>query len=751
MHQYALLGKGATIHSPSQLEWYKNDVNDKSVHVPGGMQRITTLEGYVIPLTIKDGLARMDIRPHTDSEFETLPHIFLTSELEWDPTVMDHEFTDESQWGDDAPAQSSLLTHDSYDEFGQYRYRVQVNQHSYFARLDGLDIDDHIDRCVFAAHGVPTLDAAPTLSASMDDAPCTDIIMVPKATSKKEPDYAHLRPFFGWLTPDIIKHTFMHTTQYARLPTGTTLKRAFKSPNPALNVTRRQEPVACDIVYAEVPAIDDGSTAAVIFVGTDTQVTDIYGIKTDKQFVNTLEDNITQRGAPHKLISDSAQVIISNKVQDILRTLCIKSWQSEPYQQQQNPAERRYQTIKRATNRVLDRTGAPDYTWLLCLQYVCYLLNHSYNDTLNGVPLQLLTGTTVDISPLLRFHFWQKVYYKKVDNSFPSDSVEDLGHIVGISEHCGHALTYKVLNPATLKVIHRSLIRPAISSDCNMRAESLCGESPDDVIKDDVIKSRDDHNPSDSKLHTTSPIIDPEDLIGRTFVMDSQPDGQQSRARIVKLIEDHDYKLENNKDRIKFLLSINEDTSEEVITYNQLLDYLAKEDNNNIVWKFKSITSHQGPLSPTHPDYKGSMFNVMVEWENGEITAEPLQIIAKDDPVTCAVYAKDNGLLDTPGWKQFKSIAKRQKKFTRMVNQAKLRSYNTAPKFKNGYQVPKNYSEAVRLDERNGNNKWQEAINLELQQINDYDTFVDYGHHTSAKIPSGYKKIWVHFVFDVKN
>ena len=35
-------------------------------------------------------------------------------------------------------------------------------------------------------------------------------------------------------------------------------------------------PVACDIVYADVPAIDDGSDIAVIFVGTDTQVTDIY-------------------------------------------------------------------------------------------------------------------------------------------------------------------------------------------------------------------------------------------------------------------------------------------------------------------------------------------------------------------------------------------------------------------------------------------------------------------------------------------
>jgi hypothetical protein len=93
----------------------------------------------------------------------------------------------------------------------------------------------------------------------------------------------------------------------------------------------------------------------------------------------------------------------------------------------------------------------------------------------------------------------------------------------------------------------------------------------------------------------------------------------------------------------------------------------------------------------------------MVEWENGDITMEPLQIIAKDDPVTCAIYAKDNGLMDTPGWKHFKSIAKRQKKFTRMVNQAKLRSHSTATKFKSGYQVARNYAKAVRLDERNGN------------------------------------------------
>jgi hypothetical protein len=242
-----------------------------------------------------------------------------------------------------------------------------------------------------------------------------------------------------------------------------------------------------------------------------------------------------------------------------------------------------------------------------------------------------------------------------------------------------------------------------------VRAESLGGEikeiasdlpDPKHLIaltpslggeRSSVILSRNeiDNNLPDSKhlvTLTPPPIIDLDNLIGRTFLMDAQPDGSQFRARIVKMIEDHNYKLENNKEQIKLLLSTNKDTSEEVITYNQLLEYLAKYGNNDVIWKFKRINSHHGPLTPKHPNYKGSTYNIMVEWENGETTMESLQIVAKDNPVTCAIYAKDNGLPDTPGWKKFKYIAKQQKKFTRMVNQAKLRSYNPALKLKRGYQ-----------------------------------------------------------------
>ena len=65
------------------------------------------------------------------------------------------------------------------------------------------------------------------------------------------------------------------------------------------------------------------------------------------------------------------------------------------------------------------------------------------------------------------------------------------------------------------------------------------------------------------------PVISPEDLIGKTFIMDEQEDGQKFRARITRLIEDHEADVDSNPTRIKFLCSFNNDTQEEIITYNK--------------------------------------------------------------------------------------------------------------------------------------------------------------------------------------
>ena len=168
------------------------------------------------------------------------------------------------------------------------------------------------------------------------------------------------------------------------------MKRRLQSRIPALNVPRRHEAVATDTVYSDTPAVDSGVKLAPLFVEKESLVSDIYLMRSGKQFVNTLEDTICRCGAIDKLISGSAKNEISNKVKDILRAYNISEWQSEPYHQNQSPAEWRYRTIKAWTNTIMKGTGASAHCWLLTLQYVCCILNHISTASLGGqVPLQV--------------------------------------------------------------------------------------------------------------------------------------------------------------------------------------------------------------------------------------------------------------------------------------------------------------------------------------------------------------------------
>ena len=69
--------------------------------------------------------------------------------------------------------------------------------------------------------------------------------------------------------------------------------------------------LATDTIFSDTPAVDDGSTMAQFFCGRDTLVCDAYGIKSTKQFINALSDNIRKKGAMDTLISDGGKYEIS--------------------------------------------------------------------------------------------------------------------------------------------------------------------------------------------------------------------------------------------------------------------------------------------------------------------------------------------------------------------------------------------------------------------------------------------------------
>lgn len=92
-YQYAWYGKGQTIHSPLQLESFGQSICKKAKSL-GGQSLITTLEGHKIPLCIKGGLSYMHMSKPTEQDMKDFPHVTMTSDIEWDPTVHDEEWED---------------------------------------------------------------------------------------------------------------------------------------------------------------------------------------------------------------------------------------------------------------------------------------------------------------------------------------------------------------------------------------------------------------------------------------------------------------------------------------------------------------------------------------------------------------------------------------------------------------------------------------------------------------------------------
>ena len=454
-NEYAYLGKGSSIHSSGQLEWFKTNVDEKSVKV-GGTQLITTLDGYSVPLLIKDGLAyATSLGKPTDQDMDTYPHVFFTSPDEWDPSVLDHD-PPHLDGLDPSQVPDQPFGDPMFDAYGDFNERIIAN----------LNI---------------LLDAPPADCGSY-----TGISSVFTAnlhqSSPQEPDWNALCPFFAWTSPSSIKDTFNVTTRHGTAPhTQDYIKKHLKSCNPVFNIPRHSEAVATDTIFSDTPFVDDGSTMAQFFCGSDTLVCDAYGIKSTKQFINTLSDNIRKWGAMDTLISDGGKYEISKRVTDLLCSLFIQDYQSEPHHQHQNKAENRSGLAKCYTNTVMNTSGCPACCWLLCLQYICVVLNHLEYPTLQGIcPVQALQGTTPDDSFMLHFSFYEPVYYRidssEPDLNFPSSSNEKKGYWVRFADNQGDSFTWRILTEDTQKIIICSGIRSALRTTTNQCLASPSGE-----------------------------------------------------------------------------------------------------------------------------------------------------------------------------------------------------------------------------------------------------------------------------------
>ena len=268
----------------------------------------------------------------------------------------------------------------------------------------------------------------------------------------------------------------------------------------------------------------------------------------------------------------------------------------------------------------MNTSGCPAFCWLLCLQYICVVLNHLASPTLQGIcPVQALQGTTPDVSFMLHFSFYEPVYYRidssEPDLNFPSSSNEKKGYWVGFADNQGASLTWRILTEDTHKIIIRSGVRSALRTTTNQHLASPSAEGTTLPFPIPYPQQSESQSVEDEDNPIPMANIDIPNLLGRSFLLPPEGNGEHHMAKIID-IDDHGQPLED----IKFKLKINKDQAEEIMSYNQLMDYIQKgtdaEEDPDSLFKFRDIVAHQAHLSQLTLTTRGA--NTML-WLNGSL------------------------------------------------------------------------------------------------------------------------------------
>jgi hypothetical protein len=87
------------------------------------------MDGSQIPIAFHNGLPYLKCRPPTNEEVTSLPHIIMTSDINWDPTTYNNYISDIITFFD---AIIDTVHRSNFDDHGNYRHRT-VTTHTLHA------------------------------------------------------------------------------------------------------------------------------------------------------------------------------------------------------------------------------------------------------------------------------------------------------------------------------------------------------------------------------------------------------------------------------------------------------------------------------------------------------------------------------------------------------------------------------------------------------------------------------------------
>ena len=117
------------------------------------------------------------------------------------------------------------------------------------------------------------------------------------------------------------------------------------------------------------------------------------------------------------------------------------------------------------------------------------------------------------------------------------------------------------------------------------------------------------HDPNGPDNPSLMSIINLDDLLGRTFLLPMDENGERKRATISEHVKDLCQQQVSRGDQLRFKLKIDGDQPNDLISYNQLMEYLEdKTDTGPLedgLHRLKCIKDHEGPYTSSEVDWGG--------------------------------------------------------------------------------------------------------------------------------------------------
>jgi hypothetical protein len=498
-------------------------------------------------------------------------------------------------------------------------------------------------------------------------------------------------------------------------------------------------------------------------------------------------------GVPEVLRHDGAKEMTGKRTEfrNQVRKHNIQTHVSEPEMHNQSPAEGVVREARKKWYRVMFKKRVPTIYWDYGMRWVTETMSrtHLRAHTINGgVPLQGITGDTIDISNYLEFGFYDRVWY--IDNGGMAEIKP--GRWLGVAENLGSIMTYYVLqqngkivarstvwNPtnleqqtddvkATFKAFDDEIAQRKGSEDLPVE-----GDKPDPALWADLKETDEDFREEFFKVYQDtgllhakddepSPGIADEELLSMELALPRDGDFEDPQlARVARRKRDRNGKpigkahnnpiLDTRVFEVEFL-----DGQTSAMTANKIAENLfaqVDQDGHRLLLMDEIIDHRQGPDAMSkedaflttssgqkrrRPTTKG--WDLRIKWKDGSETWTPMKDMKESYMVQTAEYAVQNRLHEEPAfaWWVPTVIKKRET----ILSKVKSKYWQKTHKY--GIEIPKNIKQAKELDAKNGNTLWWDSICDEMANVRVAFEVSEDG------IPPGYTKIDCHMIFDVK-